>query len=406
MLIEVVLLGFYIYFYNQDLESWFANHSGLVVLMSTVVPSGIIWLLNFYVLAPFLSKLFFGLLMVLGYYRYLNGVYEKRISECITWLVGLDKHWGIFATADECQNANTCEGLIALKESKCHKRKLEIYKDSFTNLLKNITDDGLPSKSFGHATVACTSLLLYLISLEQSEPTNGIQIDNSRFQKLAARLWQVRGDAGWGVFMDKTEPQYCSIANTFKAMRAINKYEVANGSEYKKYAVSMYEYAKESKFGFKRGDNPRLATTAMGIIFYYELDDEIRKKIDAGFNIQEAIDFVFDCAITKGQQFETEIFFGLDKKIPGAKKAPWGHVSLGFAIEALHVAYIHGKLSTPKMNKLIKYTQRVFNSNFIYPNKDQCYFIPHEIEFDPRGTYTYPTMYIVWGLSSFKRIIK
>lgn len=136
-------------------------------ITSYFAPAPIIYLLNYYIFSTLIYKLALLVWHITGHYNYLKKRYKKVIESCINWLIDIDIHWGVNAKSTEPQNANTCEVLIALRESGLFKNKSEIYRNALNKLLENVTPDGLPSKSLNRSTVVCTSMMLYLVSLEK-----------------------------------------------------------------------------------------------------------------------------------------------------------------------------------------------------------------------------------------------
>jgi hypothetical protein len=296
-------------FYFLKLNSFFVNILGednpIVNFVSSAIPVGVVFFLNYYVISPLIYNLGILLTNKIGNYMFLRKYYLKVIYNCINWLISLKKHWGPLDASEECQNANTCEGLIALRKSNLHNLKHEIYREAFSDVLLNVSKKGLPSKTLlNNPTVVCTSMILYLVALER-EDNSSIVHDFNEFEEIASFLWSVRGNRGWGVYLEKTCDEHCNIANTFWALRVLNKYGIGRTDEYKRFTKKIYEFAKESKFGFNTGDQPRLITTAMSISLYFQLDLNMRKSIDnSGYKIKDAIDYVFESFVKNGIQFE------------------------------------------------------------------------------------------------------
>ena len=396
-LIEFVIL--FLFKTNKLLSLLLDEDNQILEILSLIMPTGLLYILNYYVLSPAIYLFFCTFWRILGHYEYLKDYYSKIMKACINWLINTDKHWGPLDTSSECQNANSCEGLLALKKSNLYINKSEIYKDAFKEVINNLTEHGLESKSLKKPTVVCTSMILYLAALEHDDM--GIITDDSKLQNLSKYLWSIRGERGWGVYMMKMSNEYCCIANTFWALRALNKYSVGKTTEFKKYIKMMYEYANQSKFGFVIGDQPRLVTTAMAISLYYKLDLNTRNSIDKSFNVKNAINYVFDSFVIKGIQIEVETLTGIDIETQGAKKVPWNHISIGYAIEALNLAYLNNDLGVVKMDLFIRRIKKICRLNLKYVNSEQCYYIPDKMEFNRNGIYTFPTTYLIWGLSSF-----
>lgn len=372
----------------------------LMEFVSLATPVGIVYFLNYYVIAPLTYRLINVVWHLTGHYNYFIVRIDKVISNCADWLVITKLHWGTFETSDECQNANTCEGLIALKKAGLDKKMSIIYKETLKEILSKVTDIGLESKSLKKETVVCTSMILYLFALERNNFDKKLRY---KFDKIATNLWSVHGDRGWGVYISKSDDDY-SIANTFWTIRALIMYNEGKSNEFKQFVLKMFEYSNQSLFGYVIGDYPRLCTTSMSIIIYFTVDEKLRLEIDNVYNIKDAINYVFNTFCIRGVQYEIETLKGIDKENLGAKKAPWNHISIGFAIEALNLAYQYRKLNLFKMNILIERIKKICKDDLVYPQKgvQNCYYMPARIEIDSRGIYTFPTAYLIMGLSSFK----
>ena len=373
-----------------------------VLFLSYVTPMGFLCFLNYWLFAPILIFIWVRVSEWLGYYRRVSKYFNILAGQCIAWLRNAKIHWGVIDTVEETQNANTCEGLLAIKKTKLDQRYKIIYEEALLNILNNVTDRGLISKSLNHETVVCTSMILYLFSMERktNEKMLGFQ---EKLDKIADVLWEVRCENGWGVYVEETNEEDCSIANTFWALRALNEYSISASDEYRNMLRRIFENANHSLFGYVGGDTPRLCTTAMSAILYYHLDERSKEIVKEVYNVKEAINYVYDMFCHRGVECELEVLRGLDIKSPGAKKAPWTHVTVQFATEALVSAYKNGDLHLIKMNYLIGRLKKVCKKRLVYVNGNGqcCYYMPKDMEINKRGIYTFPTAYMAWALSLF-----
>lgn len=402
--VMLTLTEFIILYYfraNTIILSLLDEHNRIIDILSLIMPTGLLYILNYYVLSPVIYICLRTVWRLLGHYEYLKKYFDTVITPCVNWLIDINMHWGPLDTSSECQNANSCEGLLALKKSGFCEQKPEIYKCAFRELLDNLTDRGLSSKSLGYPTVVCTSMILYLAACERDSSME-IITDFDRFEQLSKHLWKTRGDRGWGVYAMKTSKEYCCVANTLWALRALRKYQIGETNEYKQYVKMIYEYAHQSKFGFVTGDQPRLITTSMAISLYYEQDDETKKKLSENFDVRKAIEYVFNTFVVHGVQIEVETLLGIDLKVSGAKKAPWNHISTGYAIEALNLAYLNKDLGIISMDLCIQRIKKICKTNVTKANSEHSYYIPDKMEYNNNGIYTFPTAYLIWGLSGFK----
>ena len=386
----------YLNFLLPEDSDWISEFLGFVT------PAGIIYLLNYYIIAPVLYCLMCGIWHLTGHYERISKYFDIQVKQCISWLIQTPMHWGPLYTSEQCQNANTCESLLALKKTNYDVKYRVIYEQARENVLNNVTDSGLPSKSLNFETVVCTSMILYLIALEKKAGDIITHELAEKFERIARNLWNCKSERGWGVYVEALEPEYSCVANTFWALIALNNYSVAQTEEYDSFVKSIYEYSNNSVFGFVIGDRPRLCTTAMAVILYFSLDNMLQEAINQVYDVNIAIDYIFDNFCIKNIQCETETLRGIDLKSPGSAKAPWTHMTMGFAMEAISLAYKNKKLSLIRMDIYIHKLKKICNTRLVrLSEQQQCYFIPEGMQLRDNGVYTFPTAYFVMGLGAF-----
>lgn len=386
----------YILYANEIIrtDSWW------IVFLSYVTPVGFLCFLNYNFLSPICIYIALKIWEWTGHFQRVSKQFNIIAEKCIAWLNGVDSHWGVVDTAEECQNANTCEVLLAIKSAKLDQRYKTIYYDALNEVLNNTTYEGLPSKSLQHETVVCTSMILYLYSLERKTNTSILRLEE-KFNNIANTLWNARSNMGWGVFIEKTRESDCSIANTFWALRALNEYGFSQDNDYINMLRRIYERSTNSLFGYVAGDTPRLCTTAMSAILYYHLEDNARNAVKEVYDVKKAVQFIYKMFCCNGIECELEVLQGLEIKSNGAKKAPWTHVTIEFATEALVSAYRNKDLNLMKMNNFIRFLKKTCKKRlvFINGNDQYCYYIPKDMVINKKGIYTFPTAYIAWALS-------
>lgn len=262
-------------------------------------------------------------------------------------------HWGEMDSTIYRQNANTCEGLLALQKAGMINRYSSIYNETLDYLIMETSNIGLASKSLNCETVVCTSMVLYLYS--QNRKLNGLLYDyNWKFNKIAQYLWDVRSPIGWGVYVSRTAEEDCSFANTFWALYALKEYnDLVKTNEYTQLVRQLYEYSNNSTFGFSRGDTARLWPTAMSVILYYNFSEELRNSLSQVYNVKSAVKYVFKKFCNEKVEYETETLTGINKNTLGATKAPWKHITIGVVLEALVLVYNNHDLSLIDMNLLV-----------------------------------------------------
>lgn len=387
--------GYFDFLSSED-SNWINEFLGFVT------PAGIIYLLNYYIISPALYYLICIIWHLTGHYGRVSKYFDIQVKQCISWLIQAPMHWGPLYTSEQCQNANTCESLLALKITKYDAKYRVIYEQARENVLNNVTVNGLPSKSLNFETVVCTSMILYLIALEKKAGDSITSELEEKFEMISRNLWNCKSERGWGVYVESLEPEYSCVANTFWALIALNNYSIAQTKEYTYFVKRMYEYSNNSVFGFVIGDRPRLCTTAMAVILYFSLDDMLKAAIDQVYDINVAVDYIFDNFCIKNIQCETESLRGINLKCPGSAKAPWTHMTMGFAMEAINLAFKNKKLSLIKMDIYIHKLRKLCKTRLVkLSEQQQCYFIPEGMQLRENGVFTFPTAYFVIGLSAF-----
>lgn len=384
----------------DELQSFIENGSWLIDLLSLIAPVPILYAINYYVLLPVVYYFARFVWHITGHYNYYKRRYGEVISDAVGWLVNIVTRWGVVDQAEVMQNANTCEGLLALRASGKYREKSEMYKQAFYSVINNAEEDGLPSKSLSRPTVVCTSMLLDLVAQERKDPMNIIE-DYDAYEAMAQKLWSVRTTSyGWGVYVTKTKDENCSLANTYWALRALSGYNIGRTEAFRDYIKSIYEHSRQGKFGFSFGDNPRLVVSSMYLSLYYHMDPETREKIRQTYDHKAAVDFVFNMLVLKDMQLEIETLPGMDIAGSGGPvKAPWNHVTIGYALEALLLAYKNRDLSILKTDLLFGWINRTIKKNVKSVDGGVRYYVPRNMEHNNKGIYTFPTAYLVQGLS-------
>lgn len=378
-----------------------------IQFLTTTVPTGVLFCVNYYVLSEVLIYIGIRIRRFFGYYKHIAARYNKIASECAAWLANTDLHWGVIDKAVQCQNANTCEGILAIMKAGLENRYSNVYQEALSEVFNNITDRGLESKSLKYESVVCTTMILYVYAAGRKKCNEFYPQLNDHFTKIATSLWEARGRSGWGVFVEKAEDINCSMCNTFRALIALKEYDVCDRDEYYNTVRRTYESSNDSLFGFVKGDHPRLVPTAMSVILYFILDKSLQISLDEVYNVNTAVNFVFHQFCLKGVEIEDETFHGLEVKSGGVKKAPWTHVTMAYAIDALVAAYANKVIGIAKMNILITRIDNIYKKRIMYVNEDkqQCYYMPKDMQMRSDGIYTFPTAYFVIGVSLFNLVV-
>lgn len=375
----------------------FRTETDILDAIALVTPAGVLYLMNWYFVTPLVEVAFELIQSKIGDFRPIDKQYKVIVRKLNNWLVNMPCHWGAVDKATETQNANTCEALIALYKSGMYKN--EVFRSTLSKINLEVNERGLCSKSLGKGTVVCTSMILYLMG--ELKGKVDYEIWHDKYDALARRLWNSRCKYGWGVFMEKPSFEDCSNVNSIWALRALNQYSTRDTREFKEFILEFYEHSKFGKFGFSQQDSSRLTPTAMAIVLYYELEPNLRRRIMQRYKVDEAIKYVFEQFVNKGIDYEVETLIGIKKANMGVAKAPWNHILIGYAIEALTLAYKYGNLKIYQMNKCVKRIELILKSSLYNETPDEMYYIPEKMERHGLGNYTYPTAYLVWGLNCF-----
>ena len=373
-----------------------------ILFLSYVTPMGFLCFLNYWLISPIIIHVGLLIWCYLGHYKRISNQFNSYAIQCVTWLKNIKMHWGVIDTAEECQNANTCEGLLAMKKTNLDQRYKSDYEEALISVLNSVTNRGLVSKSLKHETVVCTSMILYIFALER-KTNKKMLIFEKKFNDIANILWNVRCKNGWGVFLEKADKADCSIANTFWAIRALNEYTIAQNKNFNSMLRRIYESSNNSLFGYGLGDSPRLCTTAMSVAVFYSLPKQSQIEIRKIYNVKIAVNYVYKMFCYKGIECELEVLRGLETKSQGVKKVPWTHVTIAFVSEALVNAYKNGDLNLVRMNYFIKCLKNICKKRlvFVNGNNQECYYTPRDMETNSKGIYTFPTAYMAWALSLF-----
>lgn len=251
-------------------------------------------------------------------------------------------------------------------------------------------------------------MILYIFALDQKEPTSAYNNLKNKFENIAQNLWNNKSENGWGVFIEKANKNYCSIVNTFWALRALNEYpSISQSEEFYLFIRQIYELSYNSLFGYNSNDCPRLIATSMSILLYYSLDPSIQVRLDDIYSVDIAIKYVYKQFCHKKIEFEMETLLGTHTSNSTAKKAPWTHICIAYSIEALTFAYQNKRINFLMMNILIGRIKKMCKS-LVYINNtnNKCYYIPKGIQNRHDGVFTYPTAYFIWGLSALTNTLK
>ena len=336
----------------------------------------------------------------LGTTRYSYDTIIECIDGLIGWVSSLQCHWGAFNKSKIRKNANTAEGLLAYKICGYDKKKSAIYKEAIIALLNNANENGWQSLSLNKETTQCTALSLFLFSLEKENPSGVLDdktINYNMVNQIADCLWKCRNQInGWGLYIEESNEDACNYVFSGWALIALSKYKtIADSTAFSNFCQLFYERSYEGKFGYYDSSDPKLISTALFVCLFYMLQADLKDRIRKGYNIKEAIAFVFEQLINYNVMVEAMMHYEDDET--SLIKAPWYNITIGVAMSALSLAYSNGDLSDEQWSALKEF---VFNSIIPVVHNTQAgkYYQPHDMP-DQRGKiHTYPSFHLIWGL--------
>ena len=323
--------------------------------------------------------------------------YEPVIGALVQWLTDISPRWGAMDTAQNAQHANTCEGLLAMKLSGYDVLRKSCFRRTWNALMRDVTPHGLSSKSLGRETVVCTSMVLLLAAMDRGNLTGE---ERALFDSIAVDLWQNRNpETGWGVFNAPTEEDYCSYANTAWAVRALMEYpSIRKDPAFLDFCHQLFESERDGKFSYFRGGRPTLIVTAMFLSIFYRMDRKWQDEQKKVFNLKAAVQFVYHSFVERNVQVEGETLYGIDTDGTGPKKVPWNHVVVWAALDALSQAYYTGDMDEERWQRLLVHMDRILEEN-LRRSGNKVWYHPENMEESRKGSFTFPTAYLIMGLS-------
>ena len=300
-------------------------------LLSLMLPSGLVYLVNYYILAPIAVWLFYWCQDILGFKGLVKRI-DLVIDDAVQWFDNMQVKWAPYETATNFEKehriANMFEVVISMRETERHKKKPKLYENRMNYLLSASSEYGWYSRSLGtelgNETVVCTSLGLYAFAFQIDTLNDKAR---QKLERIAVRLWEHRTENGWGVFLKKHHPSECRMANTFWALRSLSFYFVrSNLHEYTRYVVSIYEKSTNSLFGYHPNDIRSLCVTAMYLLLYWELPECVQKEVERVYEPRKAVKYIHKRFCQENVQCESEDLPGIEK----VDKVPWQHITVSY----------------------------------------------------------------------------
>ncbi len=324
---------------------------------------------------------------------------EKTISESINWLVGLPVQWGPNDQSSVQQNANTCEGLLALKITKYDLKKKHVYQKALTSILSSINDHGLQSKTLKAETVMCTALGLFLLSLERQRPSgNSIEAYVGKINTVAQNLWKVRNEElGWGFYCEPASDRACNLLTTAWALLALTQYDfIARTEDFESFCLKIFELETDGTFGYFDGDEPKVISTAMYLNLFYQLPHALQEKIKNSYDYKHAIEFIYK-GLTKSN-IQVEVMVDDEEDELKIKRAPWNHITIGAALSALSLAKRQNDLSETDWMDILNYINVLITECVDQVAYNKVCYSPPTLAALRGKRFTFPTAYLIWGL--------
>lgn len=363
----------------------------------------VFFLLIWFLIAPPICRFLKNLRFKLSTLRKIRRQMRSRQRSLLNWLLSRPAHWGITGTASEPQYANTCEGLLAIRSAGFLEKKRESYRSAFQTLTEAVVPTGLPSRTVNRPTVINTSMLLYLIAMEKKSPT-GVIDSFDLYDEIAANLWFLHAENGWGPLILRADKKECRFVNTWWALRALYQYgyleRAEEGDAFRQLLTAIYEKNRGGTFGYSPSDAPRLTVTAMYLILYYDLPRALREEIAGDYDPRAAADFIYDRFITEKCQVEVECVDGTFAGGTYIAHTPWKHIASAYAMQALAAARKNGDLPRRDMDDVYRRTSEILSQDLRSPAANESCYIPADIEISRTGPYTFAAAHLILGLQA------
>ena len=371
----------------------------LIEVLAVIVLLFLFWFL----ISPGVCRFLQGLRFKLVTLRKIRRQIRSRQRSLLNWLLSRSAHWGITGTASEPQYANTCEGLLAIRGAGFLEKKRESYRNALQTLTEAVVPTGLPSRTVNRPTVINTSMLLCLIAMEKQSST-GVIDSFDLYDEIAANLWFLHAETGWGPLILRADKKECRFVNTWWALRALYKYgyleRPEEGEAFRQLLTAIYEKNRGGTFGYTPSDAPRLTVTAMYLLLYYDLPRTLRREISGDYDPRAAADFIYDRFVTEKCQVEVECIDGTFAGGTYIAHTPWKHIASAYAMQALAAARKNGDLSRRDMNDIYQRTSEILSQDLRSPAANESCYIPADIEISRTGPYTFAAAHLILGLQA------
>lgn len=329
--------------------------------------------------------------------------YEKYEEGFLKSIMSCDCKWGACTLDEIPQNANTCEGILALIPSNQNNRYKDVIDDAMEYLERECSEVGLISKSLDIETVVPTSMFLCLCSK--------LKRYGDRINPIAEQLWKVRSKGGWGIYV-RNMGKYSNIGCTYWALMGLSNNVCISKNEIQKYLKSLFKYEGAYKYGKSIDDIgpriPNLYATAMMYILYNLLSEDSKRSIGTRYNPDKALEYIIE-------NFDNPFFLVEQEGIEGIElnghtsvhTVNWNHISINYSMTAIAVAISNGLLAESEIETVLKRIVKVIDEN-CESNQGLLFWASPNMSINrgARGKMIFPTMQFLMGLSTIVTAIK
>lgn len=309
--------------------------------------------------------------------------------------------WGSCSYDELPQNTNTCEGVLSILMSGQERSYAGLLEEKIRYLAEETGQTGLQSKSLKAETVVPTSMYLYICKMYNE----GILMDKA--EELAGRLWNARGNSGWGLYV-KDMGQYANIGCTYWAVTALKGYNAVPEEEFQKYVRELFRYDNAYSYGpaidSVNPRIPRLYATSMMYCIYQMLTVESRELIGKRYDPLKAIDHIVS-------HFDNPYFITEQEAIDGVETeekvtvhtVSWNHMTMHYSMYAIALAIENGDIEEERISDILARAEKMIQDNSersdgrLYGSGPDL-----TLERGRRGKMIFPTMHFVMGLSHLR----
>lgn len=342
-------------------------------------------------------------------------LYTDLSSKFTNAILNCDYKWGPYSDDKTIQNANVCEGGLALCaiQFEFEDEYKKFIMDAFYYLGTQKNELGIPSKSLKERTVVPTSMYLYFASCLKKFNW----IDDNDWEEachMAQNLWNIRNEDGWGIYIMQHSNNVCNIGCSYWALRAIGEYKgVVDEITYNEFIKSLFRYQKTNLFGsslnatLRNMGRTKLYATAMMLHLYFLCNSKTQGEIDKKFDYREALDYIQKNFDVQEYISETEEIEGTDAiETESIHYVNWTHITLRYCIDAIAESIRLGKLKEIEIDIFLGRLCKIIKNN-IYEKSVLAYWVDRNkiFEKEGRGYLIFPTMHILMGLANLKNVL-